>query len=70
MLATLNYLMTLSPEQLKEAVSSMSKEQKNLLISSMCGAVGKMSRAIVEGKEVIWETGELPTFEIPDRTMQ
>lgn len=54
-MTTVEYLMTLTPEQAADAVKAMSPEAKQALVGEICGAVGTMARDIVQNADEIWE---------------
>lgn len=63
MSTTLDYLMTLSPEQMKEAVLSLPKEEQTKLAFAICGRVNDITKHIVTHADEIWETKKIPNAE-------
>lgn len=51
----LAYLLTLTPEQVKETVLVLPSEQRSLLISEFCRNVGEAVEVVLDNKEQIWE---------------
>lgn len=56
------YLGDLTEEQRAEAIRVMPKEQRDALIAHMLHRVNSLSEAIINNKEHIWLTGELPNL--------
>lgn len=63
MTATIDYLMSLTPEQMKEAVKALPKEEQMRLVAQICGRVQQITNHIVEHADEIWETKEIPNVE-------
>ena len=59
----LQYLEGMTPEQMKDAVRALSPEQRADLVRAMCGRINQIAAAMVEHKEHLWNTGDLP--EVP-----
>lgn len=57
----LSYLLSLeSPEQVTEAINALSPEKRKELVQTICFQVNGLAKTMVENKEHIWFTGELP----------
>jgi len=52
--------MSLTPEQMKEAVDALSPEQRKAMLSEIFAGLSSYAVEIVEHKDEIWKTGELP----------
>lgn len=60
---TIDYLATLSDAEMKAAIAAMPPEERSMLVQTLCHNVNLMARKIIDNKDEIWETGELP---VPD----
>lgn len=56
----IEYLGGLSDEERASALAAMTLEQKRDLAISICHSVQQMAGKLVQNKEHIWLTGELP----------
>lgn len=54
-MTTVEYLLSLTPEQMKEAVLAMSPEARRAIVGEICGSIGAASRSIVQNADEIWE---------------
>lgn len=52
--------MSLTPEQMKEAVGALSPEQRKAMLSEIFAGLSSFAAEIVEHQDEIWEAGELP----------
>ena len=52
---TLEYIMSLEPEQMSEAFKMLPPDQKTRLISELCRKVGEAVTLVLDNKEQIWE---------------
>ncbi len=55
MFELMEYLKTLTPEEMKVAIGSLPDHQKIMLIGYICGEVDDMAQSIVQNSEEIWE---------------
>ncbi len=55
MFELMEYLKTLTPEEMKVAIGSLPDHQKIMLIGYICGTVDDMAQSIVQNSEEIWE---------------
>ena len=53
--STLEYIMSLTPEQMTEAFKVLPPDQKIRLISELCRKVNETVTLVLDNKEQIWE---------------
>lgn len=52
---TLDYFLSLTPEQMKEAVAAMPKEARISLVGDLCRKVDDIAKYFVRNADEIWE---------------
>lgn len=56
----IDYIFTLSEEEMLEAIAALSPEQRRDLAHQLCHTVNELAAELITHKKEIWDTGDLP----------